>query len=41
MTDEGNVHPDAEVLTLAEVKEDQDYVLLMLYGSRCLALHDR
>ena len=29
MTDEGNVHPDAEVLTLSEVQENQDYVLLM------------
>ena len=29
MTDEGNVHPDAEILTLAEVQEDVDYVLLI------------
>jgi hypothetical protein len=29
MTDEGNVHPDAPVLTLAEVEIDQDYVLLI------------
>lgn len=29
MTDEGNVHPEAEIITLAEVKEDQDYVLLI------------
>ena len=29
MTEEGNVHPDAEILTLAEVEEEQDYVLLI------------
>ena len=29
MTDEGNVHPDAEIFTLAEVQEDVDYVLLI------------
>ncbi len=29
MTDEGNVHPDAPVLTLAEVEKDRDYVLLI------------
>ena len=29
MTDEGNVHPDAEILTLAEVEEERDYVLLI------------
>ena len=29
MTEEGNVHPDAEILTLAEVEEDRDYVLLI------------
>lgn len=29
MTDEGNVHPDAEILMLSEVKEDVDYVLLI------------
>ncbi len=29
MTDEGNVRPDAPVLTLAEVEKDRDYVLLI------------
>ncbi len=29
MTDEGNVHPEARILTLAEVQEDVDYVLLI------------
>ena len=29
MTEEGNVHPEADVLTLAEVEEDRDYVLLI------------
>lgn len=29
MTEEGNVHPDAEILTLADVEEDRDYVLLI------------
>ena len=29
MTDEGNIHPDAEIITLAEVEEERDYVLLI------------
>ncbi len=29
MTDDGKVHPEAEVLTLSEVEEDRDYVLLI------------
>nr|WKN37065.1 GH3 auxin-responsive promoter family protein [Tunicatimonas sp. TK19036] len=29
MAEDGNVHPDAEILTLAEVEEEQDYVLLI------------
>ena len=29
MTDEGNVHPEANILTLAEVEEERDYVLLI------------
>ena len=29
MTEEGNVHPNAEIVTLAEVEEDRDYVLLI------------
>ena len=29
MTEEGNIHPDAEILTLAEVEEERDYVLLI------------
>ena len=29
MTEEGNVHPEAEILTLADVEKDRDYVLLI------------